>query len=173
GAKGKRDALVVATMRNRVYVLDADDPSVVLWTKSYGTPAGAAGLGMEGGYTLCRPYNDISQWVGILSTPTVDPTTGTLFFVARSVEGTAQVQKLYAQSLADGSDRPGSPVTIAATYAGTGDQASPLKDPVTSGRFPFNPKRENQRMALTLAGGVVYIGWSAFCDLGAFHGWLI
>jgi hypothetical protein len=174
GARGKRDALVVATMRNRVYVLDADDPSVLLWTKTYGAPAGpASGLATEGGVSTCRPYNDISQWVGILSTPTIDPQTGTLYFVTRGNEGGQQVQKLYAQSLADGSDRPGSPVTIAATYAGAGDQTSRFKDVVTNGRFPFISKRQNQRMALTLAGGVVYIGWSAFCDLGAFHGWLI
>jgi hypothetical protein len=174
GAKGRHDALVVATMRNRIYVLDADDPTIVLWSKSYGTPAGpAATLATEGGVSTCRPYNDVSQWVGILSTPTVDPQTGTLFFVARTNEGGQQVQKLYAQSLVDGTDRPGSPVTIAATYAGTGDQKSLFKDTVTNGRFAFNSKRQNQRMALTLAGGIVYIGWSAFCDLGAFHGWLI
>jgi hypothetical protein len=174
GPKGRHDALVVATMRNRIYVLDADDPSIVMWTKSYGTPAGPAStLATEGGVSTCRPYNDISQWVGILSTPTVDPQTGTLYFVARSNEGGQQVQKLYAQSLVDGADRPGSPVTIAATYEGAGDQTSRFKDVVTNGRFPFVSKRQNQRMALTLAGGVVYIGWSAFCDLGAFHGWLI
>ncbi len=181
GSQGRHDAIVVATMTNHVYVLDADDPKIVLWSKTYGTPVGpTAPLSSEGNVHLCSPYNDISEWVGILSTPTVDQATGTLYFVARTNEGGKQVQKLYAESLVDGKDRPGSPVTIEATVAGTGDQGggalsspSPLMDTVTGGRFAFNSKRQNQRAALTLAGGVVYIAWSAFCDFPPYHGWVI
>ncbi|MDB4979741.1 MAG: Fibronectin type domain [Myxococcales bacterium] len=174
GAKGRHDAVVVATMKNRIYVLDAHDPSAVLWSKTYGTPVGPAStLSSEGTFSGCNPYNDISRWVGILSTPTVDPTTGTLYFVARTNESGRQVQKLYAESLVDGADRPGSPVTIDATIAGTGDRTSPLTDVVAGGRFPFVSKRQNQRAALTLTGGIVYIAWSAFCDFPPYHGWVI
>jgi hypothetical protein len=174
GPKGRHNAIVVATMRNRIYVLDADAPSTVIWSKSYGAPVGnVANLASEQGLATCAPYLDISKWLGILSTPAIDPATGTIYFLARTSEGGNHVQKLYAQSLADGSDRPGSPVTINASYAGTGDQLSGLKDPVSGGRFSFNPKRHNQRAALTLHGGVVYIAWSAFCDFGPYHGWVL
>jgi hypothetical protein len=157
GVKGKHDALVVATMRNRVYVVDAADPTNVLWSKTYGAPVAAAGLSTEGNTSTCSPYLDVSKWVGILSTPALDPATGTLYFVARTTEGGQQVQKLYAESLVDGGDRAGSPVTIAATLDGV----------------TFQSRVQNQRLALTLAGGLVYVGWSAFCDFGPYHGWLM
>jgi hypothetical protein len=174
GPKGKHNAIVVATMRNRIYVLDADQPDTVLWSKSYGAPIGGVDrLAQEQGLATCAPYLDISKWLGILSTPAIDPVTGTIYFLARTSEGGNHVQKLYAQSLVDGSDRPGSPVTITASYAGAGDQLSGLKDPVVGGRFSFNPKRQNQRAALTLHGGIVYIAWASFCDFGPYHGWVM
>jgi hypothetical protein len=174
GAKGKHNVIVVATMRNHIYVIDADDGNTVLWDKAYGMPVGpASALATEGTLATCAPYLDISQWVGILSTPAIDPATGTIYFVARTSAGGTHVQKLYAESLIDGSDRPGSPVTITATYQGTGDQISGIKDPAMNGTFRFDPKRHNQRVALTLHDGLVYIAWSAFCDFGPYHGWLI
>lgn len=174
GAQGRHNAIAVATMKNHIYMLDADDPATVLWDASYGTAVGPASmLSSEGSAASCNPYLDISQWVGILSTPAIDLAAGTLYFVARTDEGGNQIQKLYAVSLIDGTNRSASPVTISATYAGTGDQGTQLKDPVTSGRFPFDPKRHNQRAALTLYDGIVYIAWAAFCDFHPYHGWLI
>jgi hypothetical protein len=174
GARGKHNALVIVTMKNHVYVVDADDPTKTpYWHKTFGAPQVTESLASEGNVRTCFPYRDISTWVGILSTPAVDVAAGTIYFVARSFEAGLPTQKLYAQSLVDGSDRPGSPVTIAATYMGKGDQASKLVDPVTAGAFAFNVARQNQRAALTLVDGIVYISWASFCDLGPFHGWLI
>ncbi len=42
-----------------------------------------------------------------------------------------------------------------------------------NGILTFDPQKENQRSALTLAGGVVYIGWASHCDWGPYHGWLL
>ena len=33
--------------------------------------------------------------------------------------------------------------------------------------------RQNQRTALVLVKGIVYLTWSSFCDLGPYHGWII
>ena len=33
--------------------------------------------------------------------------------------------------------------------------------------------KQNQRTALVLVKGVVYITWSSFCDLSPYHGWII
>jgi hypothetical protein len=38
---------------------------------------------------------------------------------------------------------------------------------------PFDPVRNNQRPALTLVNGVIYISWSSHCDNGPYHGWVI
>src|SRR5207302_10159238 len=43
----------------------------------------------------------------------------------------------------------------------------------TSGSVTFDPQRNNQRAALTLANGNVYIAWSSHCDWGPYHGWVM
>ena len=57
-------------------------------------------------------------------------------------------------------------MTIAATTAGTGYDN-------VAGVLTFDAFRENQRPALTLANGEVYIGWSSHGDQDPWHGWLI
>src|ERR1051326_4260339 len=37
----------------------------------------------------------------------------------------------------------------------------------------FDPFRENQRPALALVNGTVYISWASHGDQGNYHGWLI
>ncbi len=36
----------------------------------------------------------------------------------------------------------------------------------------FDPKIQNQRAALTLANGLVYVAWASHDDLGSYHGWV-
>jgi hypothetical protein len=163
GAKGKKNALVIVTMRNQVYVMDADDQNAPpIWQKSFGAPVGPARSLSPG---TCNPYLDISSWVGILSTPAVDMATGTLYFVARTGSAGQQVQKLYAQSLVDGSDKLPA-VTITASIPGSGAGSNGTT-------VPFNTLRANQRTALLLHEGIVYIAWASFCDAGPYHGWII
>jgi hypothetical protein len=163
GPKGKKNALVIVTMRNQVYVMDADDPEAPpIWQKSYGAAVGPARTLSPG---TCNPYLDISQWVGITSTPAVDMATGTIYFVARTSQGGVHQQRLYAQSLVDGSDRV-PPVNITAVVPGTGVGSM-------NGQLRFRSDRQNQRTALLLHGGLVYIAWAAFCDAQPYHGWII
>jgi hypothetical protein len=37
----------------------------------------------------------------------------------------------------------------------------------------FNALRENQRPALLLQNGLVYLSWASHCDIGAYHGWVM
>ncbi|HEY0434687.1 MAG TPA: discoidin domain-containing protein, partial [Chitinophagaceae bacterium] len=62
--------------------------------------------------------------------------------------------------------RPNSPVLISATVNGSGDGSS-------GGVISFNPLHQNQRSALLLLNGIVYIAWAAHCDWGPYHGWLM
>ena len=56
------------------------------------------------------------------------------------------------------------PVTIAATFPGTGDGTS---------TDTFNPQVQNQRPALSLVNGTVYVAWSSHEDGGHYYGWVI
>jgi len=92
---------------------------------------------------------DINGNIGVTGTPVIDGNTDTLYVV--SLSGTTQ--RLHALDIATGIERSGSPVTIAASG--------------------FNASQENQRPALLLSNGVVYIGYSSHCDQGTYHGFLL
>jgi hypothetical protein len=174
GARGRRNAVVVVTMMNSVYAFDADDGQApALWEAHYSdaargiTPVPARDLGKpcivwSGG------YKDISRWVGILSTPAIDPATGTMYLVARTKEGTPATyrQRLHAISLLDGSERPGSPVEIRVSTRGTGAGS-------VGGVITFDARLQNQRAGLLLHQGVVYIAWASHCDEEPYHGWIV
>lgn len=169
---GVHNLLIVATINDTIYAYDADDVTRIApyWTNSFINPpnivapnnADESAIGACGG-----SYQDFSGKFGIVGTPVIDPATGTLYVVVRTKEfGTNFVQRLHALDVSTGLDRSNSPVVIAATFPGTGDGSS-------GGIVPFDPLRNNQRPALTLVNGVVYISWSSHCDNGPYHGWVI
>jgi hypothetical protein len=73
---------------------------------------------------------------------------------------------MHALNIADGTERSFSPVIITASVPGTGVDSS-------GGRVTFNPKQENQRPALTLAGGIIYVAYAGYADTDPYHGWVI
>jgi hypothetical protein len=75
-------------------------------------------------------------------------------------------QYLHALDLRTGQERPGSPVEIKASVPGTGGGSK-------NGVLAFDPLLHNQRPALLLHNGVVYISWAGHCDTGPYHGWVI
>ncbi|HTI98436.1 MAG TPA: PA14 domain-containing protein [Dongiaceae bacterium] len=170
--KGVHNLVILATVNDSVYAYDADDPNVTepYWTNSFINPPNVvppsnkdlSALGSCGGN-----YNDFSGNMGIVGTPVIDPNTETMYLVARTKEnGSTFVQKLHALDIRTGQEKPNSPVEITATYPGTGDGS-------VGGVITFDPARQNQRSALSLVNGVIYITWSSHCDLGPYHGWII
>jgi hypothetical protein len=113
-------------------------------------------------------YGDITPEVGVTGTPVIDPATNTLYVVSKSVisAGPTFFQRLHAINALTGSETAGSPITIAGTYPGTGDGSSTTT---------FNPRSQNQRPALALVNGIVYIAWSAHedNDSPAYYGWVM
>ena len=59
-----------------------------------------------------------------------------------------------------------SPVEITATVAGRGDGSS-------NGVLAFDPPQHNQRPALTLANGQIYIMFASHADTDPYHGWVM
>ena len=86
-------------------------------------------------------------------------------YIAEQRAGTFY-QRLHALDLATGNEKFSAPVNIAASVPGNGDGSS-------GGMVSFNAQMQNQRPALALAGGTVYVGWSAHEDASPWHGWLI
>ena len=72
--------------------------------------------------------------------------------------------QLHALDLASGVEKFGGPVTVRATVSGTGDGGSSVA---------FAPLLANQRPALLLSGGVVYVAFASHGDQGPYHGWVI
>src|SRR6201999_145556 len=108
--------------------------------------------------------------VGITSTPVIDSATGTLYVVAKTKEVSGQttnyVQRLHALDIATGAEKFGGPVVLQASVPGSGDGAS-------GGSVPFNALRENQRPALLLSNGIVYLASGSHGDAHPWHGWVL
>jgi outer membrane protein assembly factor BamB len=148
-AGGTHNIVYVATMNDSIYALDADN-GAQLWKTNYGTPITASNV-----QCCCT---DVSLYIGILGTPVIDPSTGTIYFVSRNenADGTYH-QYLNALDITTGAARTNSPKEITGTYKG----------------ITFDPKLQNQRTALTLANGNIYLAWSSHNDCGAYHGWVM
>jgi hypothetical protein len=100
----------------------------------------------------------------------IDPASGRLYVVAKTKEisgnTTRYVQRLHALDLASGAEKFGGPVQIQASVPGTGVGSQ-------GGRVTFEPLRQNQRPALLLSNGVVYLAFGSHGDNQPYHGWLL
>lgn len=162
---GDHNVVYVATVNNTVYAFDGDN-GTLYWSRSYTEsgmrpPHNTDMTGACGG-----GYTDFSDNIGIVGTPVIDATRQVIYFVARSTDGNSFVQHLHAVSIVDGSEQSGSPVQITATVPGSGDGN-------VNNVLTFDAQRQNQRQALTLLNGVVYVTWSSHCDWGPYHGWIL
>jgi hypothetical protein len=163
---GKRHDLVfVATVNNTVYAFDGDS-GTLYWVKNF-TVSGMRppnANDMSSGW--CNPYTNFAHNIGIVGTPVIDSAGQTIYFVARSTNGTSFVQQLHAVNIINGSEQNGSPVQITASVPGTGDGS-------VNNLVNFDPMRNNQRQGLALVNGVVYISYSSHCDWNPYHGWIL
>jgi hypothetical protein len=170
------NVVFVATMHNSIYAFDADDPlaSTPIWVLHLGNAVNAQN-GVVG--SACVNYKDISPEIGILSTPVIDLTSGTLYLIAMSHTGadqnTGYAHTLYALDITSGINKQ-TPTIITASVPGGPSAAG--RD--GSGNLVFDSKRSNQRPSLLLAKNAlnqtyVYAAFASFCDTGPYHGWLL
>lgn len=162
---GKHNVVFIATVNNTVYAYDGDT-GTPYWSKNFTAsgmrpPKNTDMTGACGGN-----YNDFSGNMGIVGSPVIDSASQTIYFVARSTDGTNYAEYLHAVNVVNGAEQTGSPVKITATYTGNGDGS-------VNNVISFDPQRSNQRPALLLLNGVVYIGFASHCDWGPYHGWIL
>lgn len=163
-AGAKHNVIFVATVNNSVYAFDADTLGNPLWFRNY-NGAGRPTRNTEVGQS-CRNYQDFIGNIGIVGTPVIDGGKRTIYFVTRTVEGDATVQRLRAVDITSGEERANSPQVIEASVPGSGEGS-------VDGIVAFNPVTANQRSALAFSNGVVYVAWASFCDTRPYHGWMI
>jgi len=135
----------VATENDTVYALDAATGAIV-WQNQLATAVPSNQL-------RC---GDIMPVVGITSTPVIDPSTGRIYVVADTWDGTNPgtiEHELFALNLANGTVASG-PVPVDAPGSTHADQL--------------------QRASLALDAGKVIIGYGGNDgDCGSYHGWLV
>jgi hypothetical protein len=162
--QGFHNVVYVATEHDSVYAFDADGlVATPLWQVSFINPAaGITPVPSNANPGICC---DIDPEIGMTGTPVIDQTTGTLYVVARTAEVsggiTNYVQRLHALDIATGAPKFGGSVLIQASV------------PALGGQEPFAPLTQNQRAALLLSNGVVYVAFGSHSDQYPFHGWIL
>ena len=145
-----RALLLVATEQNLVYALDARTGAPA-WKTSLGSPVARSSL----------PCGNIDP-LGITGTPAIDEHTQALYLDAMIADKASGAPKhmIFGLALKDGSVLPGWPVDVEAALKASGQV--------------FRSGVQNQRGALTLAKGAVYVPYGGhFGDCGDYRGWVV
>lgn len=205
--KGVHNVVFVATQACTVYAFDADGATGTnatwLWKRSllasgerpmftWDTAAVPAQIKPIANPDWSFPVpaladlncGNLYPLVGITSTPVIDRTTNTLYLAAKTFDGTNFHWRLRAIDLTTGIDRTTAPyVEMSGSVPGTGIGS-------VGGTIQFQPQWANQRSALLLSRGIVYVAFASHCDWGPptrpdprqpgvigsdeqYHGWLL
>jgi hypothetical protein len=165
------NVVYVATEHDSVFAFDADGTQTTpLWQVSFINPS--TGITTVPALDVGGCSNnvcDIGPEIGITGTPVIDPSTNTLYVVAKTKEvnrASIYFHRLHALDITTGAEKFGGPVIISASVPGTGAGSS-------GGVVSFNSLRHNQRPALLLSNGVVYISFASHNDYVPYHGWIL
>jgi len=150
GGPSGRAMVIAVTESNNVYALDAADGTVI-WTDNVGAPMPLSKL----------PCGDINP-LGISGTPVVDLPSRALFFDAMTTPdgGTTAKHLIFSVNVDTGATNTGWPVDVNAT--------------AIFGSTPFTSSTQNERGALALLGGIIYVPYGGLDgDCGTYHGWIV
>jgi outer membrane protein assembly factor BamB len=155
GTGGVADLVLVATEQNHVYAFDASNGKTV-WDQVLGTPLPKSRLA-----TLRQGCGNIDP-LGVTGTPIIEAATRTLYLDAMTVaksDGPAE-HKVFALDADTGAVKAGWPVDLNST--------------AVSGSTAFDSLAQNQRGALALLDGKVFIPFGGHIgDCGNYHGWIV
>lgn len=153
------NVVYVATENDSLYAFDADNYAQ-LWHQSLlGTNESTPATSDVYGCTQVSPQ------LGITATPVIDLSAGshgTIFAVAMSKDTNGNFhQRLHALDLTTGAELNSGPTEIQATYPNSGGQTT------------FAPQQYEERAALLLLNGTVYLSWTSHCDDTPYTGWIM
>jgi len=159
--KGTHNLLIVATEHDSVYAFDADTGAVAWHITT-----------LKPGETTSddRRCNQVTPEIGITATPVISRpqgSNGVIYVVAMSKDSSGNYhQRLHALDATTGKELYGGPVDISAQYPGTGDNSH-------DGYVIFDPSQYEERAALLLVDGTVYLTWTSHCDIRPYTGWIM
>src|SRR5467141_2165266 len=155
--QGTHNVIYIVTQADSVYAIDADN-GAQLW---YASMLNVGGTTASGIYLPCGTGPGYNQ-EGIVSTPVIDPTTNTMYLVAKTLLNTTVRHHLHALDITTGYEQTGSPVLITATSTSNAGHVT-----------VFNSKHQKNRPGLLLLNGVLYLGFgSNSCNDGN-SGWVL
>lgn len=157
---GSPNVLIVATMNNTVYGLNADSPgAAALWSTNFGA-TWAVGAGAF--FNIFYSSN-----VGILSTPVSDGTY--VYLVSVNNTPTYTLRKVNLSTGVQAAS-----VAISGVVVGTGaGTVGGVTDDTTGANLNFHAAWELQRPALNITANKVYVGFGAAGDESqVWHGWI-
>jgi len=144
---GGKGVFFAVTTGNDVIALDETSGATV-WKHNIGPSPMNSGAG-------CGSIHPI----GILSTPVIDAKARTIYVAGAIGTATIERHEIHALSVEDGAPRAGWPADVTK---------------VTAGALAFAPQPHNQRSALSLVGGTVYVAYGGHVgDCGPYHGWVV
>ena len=147
---GGKAMVIAVTESDNVYALDAAAGSII-WQTHVGTPVPVASL----------PCGDIDP-LGITGTPVVDLPSRTLFLDAMTTPDNGATKKhlIYALNVDTGTINSGWPVDV--------------NDSARFGTTVFTSVSQNQRGALAVVGGTLYVSYGGHAgDCGTYFGWVV
>jgi len=145
---GGKGLFFAVTTGNDVYALD-ETTGAIVWQHNIGSSPQDSGAGCGGIHPI-----------GIESTPVIDAASRTIFVAGAIGTATISRHEVHALSVDDGTEKAGWPVDVSTVPA--------------SGGTTFMPQPANQRSALSLVGGTLYVGYGGHVgDCGPYHGWVI
>jgi len=146
-------------MNDVIYAFDADSNSVnggVLWKVDLRNSS-VSPIPIT---DIVPPDRNIVGNVGIESTPVIDPSSQTLYLVARTKEISSPnpyPARLHALDLTTGNEKFGGPVPVTASVLG----------------LTLSTRYQNQRSSLALVNGQVLFSWASHEDLNVWKGWVL
>jgi hypothetical protein len=172
--RGVRNVVYIATEHDSVFAFDADSNSDTNGGLLWQTNLGIAAISPSTEYgTRYHPQGntDLVPEEGATGTPVIDPVSGTIYVDAFTREVVAGVStnyyhRLHALNITNGNEQPYSPVVVAASIPGTGVEGN-------GSTVTFKAVQHLQRPALTLAGGILYVGYGSHGDTDPYNGWVI
>jgi hypothetical protein len=165
----KHNVVFVTTQHDTLFAFDGESsPCVKLWSinlidTAHGATSGELPVPST---SVGAGTGDIQPEIGVNGTPVIDPASGTLYVVSKSIDSALSTfyQRLHAIDIASGSEKAGSPVLIAGSYPGTGSGGSTVA---------FSSKQQNQRPGLALVNGTVFVAWGSHEDASPWYGWIM
>ena len=161
---GTHNVVYVATLHDSVYAFDADSNAgsnaAPLWQVNFTNPA--AGITTASGAFL--PCPDVTAYpeAGIVSTPVIDPATGTMYVVAKTNENGTVFHRLHALDVTTGTDKFAPAVAIGGSFTATDGTVA-----------KFNSLHAMNRPALLLNNGIVYIAFGSNGCNDSAYGWVL